>query len=99
ANVKFDKVVVWEGGGDAKNGTAGFLRGLAGALPPMMHMMKDIGGVEMPPYFGKLVDDAGAAPAATPATNGSKVTPSSSVSSGSASTTPASESGTTKLAK
>jgi hypothetical protein len=45
SNVKFDKVVVWDGGGlDGKNGTAGFLRGLAGALPPMMHMMRDIGG-------------------------------------------------------
>ncbi len=59
ANVKFDKVVVWDGGtGDGKNGTAGFLKSLAGALPPMMHMMKDIGGVEMPAYFGKIVEDA-----------------------------------------
>jgi flotillin len=58
ANVKFDKVVVWDGGGaDGKNGTAGFLRGLAGALPPMMHMMRDIGGVQMPEYFGKLVEE------------------------------------------
>jgi flotillin len=65
ANVKFDKVVVWDsGGGDGKNGTAGFLRGLAGALPPMMHMMKDIGGVEMPAYFGKIVEgEAQKAPA------------------------------------
>jgi flotillin len=58
SNVKFDKVVVWDGGGmDGKNGTAGFLRGLAGALPPMMHMMRDIGGVDMPAYFGKLVEE------------------------------------------
>src|SRR6185369_3740419 len=58
SNVKFDKVVVWDGGGgDGKNGTAGFLRGLAGSLPPMMQMMKDIGGVQMPEYFGKLVED------------------------------------------
>ncbi len=58
ANVKFDKVIVWDGGGsDGKNGTAGFLRGLAGALPPMMHMMRDIGGVQMPEYFGKLVEE------------------------------------------
>src|SRR5262249_21964143 len=58
SNVKFDKVVVWDGGGgEGKNGTAGFLRGLAGALPPMMHMMKDIGGVQMPEYFGKLVEE------------------------------------------
>lgn len=58
ANVKFDKVIVWDGGSaDGKNGTAGFLRGLAGALPPMMHMMRDIGGVDMPAYFGKLVEE------------------------------------------
>ena len=58
SNVKFDKVVVWDGGsgGDGKtSGTAGFLRGLASALPPMMQIMKDVGGVEMPEYFGKLV--------------------------------------------
>ena len=58
SNVKFEKVVVWDGGSaDGKNGTAGFLRGLAGALPPMMHMMRDIGGVDMPAYFGKLVEE------------------------------------------
>jgi flotillin len=58
SNVKFDKVVVWDGGGgDGKNGTAGFLRGLAGSLPPMMHMMRDIGGVQMPEYFGRLVEE------------------------------------------
>jgi flotillin len=73
ANVKFEKVVVWDGGGmDGKNGTAGFLRGLAGALPPMMHMMRDIGGVQMPEYFGKLVEEearkqAETAPAVPPA--------------------------------
>jgi len=70
SNVKFDKVVVWDGGGEnGKSGTAGFLRGLAGALPPMMHMMRDIGGVEMPAYFGKLVEQA-SDDAAKPASNG-----------------------------
>jgi flotillin len=58
SNVKFEKIVVWDGGGgDGRNGTAGFLRGLAGALPPMMHMMRDVGGVDMPAYFGKLVEE------------------------------------------
>jgi flotillin len=58
ANVKFDKVVVWDGGAgkDGKGATAGFLHGLAGSLPPMLQMMRDIGGVEMPAYFGKLAD-------------------------------------------
>jgi flotillin len=59
SNVKFDKIVVWDGGnggGDGGgNATANFLRGLGGALPPMMSMMKDVGGVELPEYFGKLV--------------------------------------------
>jgi flotillin len=69
ANVKFDKVVVWDGGPgkDGKSATAGFLQGLAGSLPPMLQMMRDIGGVEMPAYFGKLADAPGAmsAPAET----------------------------------
>ncbi|MBL8749536.1 MAG: flotillin family protein [Planctomycetes bacterium] len=69
ANVKFDKVVVWDGGGqNGKNATAGFLQGLAGSLPPMLQMMKDIGGVEMPPFFGKLTGspDVAAAAGAAP---------------------------------
>ncbi len=58
SNIKFDKVVVWDsgsvdGGGSA---TSNFLSNMAGSLPPMLHMMKDIGGVEMPEFFGKLVD-------------------------------------------
>jgi flotillin len=60
SNVKFDKIVVWDGaggGGGGKNATANFLSGLAGSLPPAMHMMKDIGGIEMPAYFAKLLAD------------------------------------------
>jgi len=56
SNVKFDKVVVWDGGNGNGNAATGFLRGMAGALPPMMQIMKDVGGVEMPEYFGKLTD-------------------------------------------
>ena len=58
ANVKFDKVVVWDGGPGAngKHATANFLQGLAGSLPPLLQMMKDIGGVEMPAFFGKLAE-------------------------------------------
>ena len=59
SNIKFDKIVVWDGGGqDGKSSTANFLSGLSGALPPMLNMMRDIGGVEMPEFFGKLVDEA-----------------------------------------
>ncbi len=76
ANVKFDKVVVWDGGNgkDGKSATAGFLQGLAGSLPPMLQMMRDIGGVEMPQYLGKLT------PAATPATTTAPTTKASDVS-------------------
>lgn len=70
SNIKFDKVVVWDSGkpGDGKDGsaTANFIRGIAGSLPPMMHMMRDIGGVQMPEYFGKLVEDAANASKAPP---------------------------------
>ena len=55
ANVKFDKVVVWDGG-QGKGATANFLQGMAHTLPPMLQMMKDIGGVEMPRFLGSLKD-------------------------------------------
>jgi flotillin len=59
ANIKFDKVVVWDGG----NGTtANFLQSMAGALPPTLQLMKDIGGVDMPEYFGKLHADTRSTP-------------------------------------
>jgi flotillin len=69
SNVKFDKVVVWDGGStkDGTNATGNFLRGMASSLPPVMHLMKDIGGVEMPAYFGKLVMDPASETAAPPA--------------------------------
>ncbi|MEO1698039.1 MAG: SPFH domain-containing protein [Planctomycetota bacterium] len=61
SNIKFDKVVVWDGaggsgdGGPGGSGTSRFLQSLAGSLPPTLQMMKDIGGVEMPEFLGKLV--------------------------------------------
>lgn len=55
SNIKFDKVVVWDGGSGGGGGTAGFLQSLGGAIPPMLQIMRDVGGVEMPEYFGKLV--------------------------------------------
>jgi flotillin len=61
SNIKFDKVVVWDGGngnGTGNSGTAGFLQGLAKSLPPMLNIMRDVGGVQMPEFFGKLVGDA-----------------------------------------
>ena len=60
SNIKFDKITVWEGGGgEGGNGsTAGFLKSLAGAVPPVMHMMRDIGGVQLPESLGRIIDDA-----------------------------------------
>ncbi|MEO0479085.1 MAG: SPFH domain-containing protein [Planctomycetota bacterium] len=55
SNIKFDKVVVWDSGKEG-GGTQGFLKNIAGSLPPMLHMMRDIGGVEMPEFLGKLID-------------------------------------------
>ena len=59
SNVKFDKVVVWDGGqnGEGGNGASNFLRGLGSSLPPMLQIMKDVGGVEMPEYFGRILGD------------------------------------------
>src|SRR5262249_15668393 len=44
SNIKFDKVVVWEGGANGNGGTStsSFLQGMARVLPPMMQVMKDI---------------------------------------------------------
>jgi flotillin len=63
SNIKFDKVVVWENGanGDGRNGTAGFLNGMAKTLPPMLQVMKDIGGVELPESLIKLMEEHPAA--------------------------------------
>jgi len=56
SNIKFDKVIVWDGGNEG-GGAGGFIKNLTSALPPAMQIMKDIGGVEMPEYFGKLIPD------------------------------------------
>jgi flotillin len=66
SNIKFDKIVVWDGangsgggpgGAPGGSGTSRFLQSLAGSLPPTLQMMRDIGGVEMPEFLGKLVPD------------------------------------------
>src|SRR5687768_3350626 len=58
SNIKFDKIVVWEGGGgNGRSSTADFLSGMARSLPPMMQVMRDIGGVELPESLVKLGTD------------------------------------------
>jgi flotillin len=67
SNIKFDKIVVWEGGGngDGKekgtSGTSNFLQSMARTLPPMMQVMKDIGGVELPESLIKMTGEAAVA--------------------------------------
>lgn len=61
SNIKFDKITVWDSGnGEGKGGAAGFLSSLGHAVPPLMNVMKSVGGVEMPEYLGKLAPDADA---------------------------------------
>src|SRR6516162_5869068 len=66
SGIKFDKVVVWEGGGNGngQTSTSHFLQNLARVMPPMMHVMKDIGGVEMPEFLARLTPDGAGKPEA-----------------------------------
>ena len=59
SNIKFDKVVVWENGGKdgSRSNTADFLSGLARTMPPMMQVMKDIGGIELPEALIRFAGD------------------------------------------
>ena len=56
SNIKFDKVVVWDGGANG-GATSGFLQNMANTLPPMMNVLRDIAGVELPGYFGRMTPD------------------------------------------
>jgi flotillin len=73
SNIKFDKVIVWENGGqNGRSNTADFLHKMAGTLPPMLHVMRDIGGVEIPESLAKLVGDDGAKVAGNGSVNGAE---------------------------
>ena len=60
SSIKFDKVIVWENGGNGTGttNTAHFLQSMARVLPPMMQVLKDIGGVEMPDYLARLAPES-----------------------------------------
>ncbi|MSR53070.1 MAG: flotillin family protein [Gemmataceae bacterium] len=61
SNIKFDKIVVWENGGGNANGssnTTNFLQSMARSMPPMLQVMRDIGGVEMPEFIAKMTLDS-----------------------------------------
>ncbi|MFM2196807.1 MAG: hypothetical protein RLZZ505_239 [Verrucomicrobiota bacterium] len=55
ANLKIDKITVWDSGNgaDGKTSTANFLSGMAGAVPPLHEIARNV-GVELPQYLGKL---------------------------------------------
>jgi flotillin len=55
SNIKFDKIVVWENGGhNGTTSTANFLQNMSRTLPPMMQVMKDIAGIELPDSLVKM---------------------------------------------
>ena len=55
SNIKFDKVVVWDGG--TGNGAGGgnavpnFVRGVATSLPPTLDVLKEIAGIDLQAAF------------------------------------------------
>ena len=58
SNIKFDKVIVWENGGqNGQTATGNFLQGLSRTMPPMLQVMKDIGGIEVPDYVARLAPE------------------------------------------
>lgn len=73
SNIKFDKVIVWENGGqNGRSNTADFLHKMAGSLPPMLQVMRDIGGVEIPTSLAKLAGEDGAVSAGNGQANGAE---------------------------
>ena len=76
ANLKIDKITVWDNGNgaDGKSSTASFLSGLAGAVPPLHEIAKNV-GVELPQYLGKLDASTASTPAAKSKSNPSGANP------------------------
>jgi flotillin len=57
-NLKIDKITVWDGAtanDKTSSATAGFLRGMIGALPPIHDLAKQA-GIELPDALGKVED-------------------------------------------
>jgi len=57
SNIKFDKVVVWDGGGENGGATSGFLQNMGRTLPPMMQVLRDVAGVELPDFMGRMAPE------------------------------------------
>ena len=61
SNIKFDKIIVWEGGGaNGTSSTANFLQNMTRVMPPMMQVLKDVAGIELPETLLKVQDRTGA---------------------------------------
>ncbi len=80
-NIKFDKVTVWDSGHESGSGGAsGFINSMGRAVPPLMDVMKNIGGVDMPDYLGKMAsveaepEPADAPDESAPSTDGAPTT-------------------------
>ena len=58
SNSKFDKIIARENGGPHdRTNTPDFISSAAKTLPPMLHVMKDIGGIELPESMIKLAGE------------------------------------------
>ena len=79
-NLQIDKITVWDSGDSNGNGdstTAGFLKGMIGALSPV-HELARQAGIELPDILGKVAnieasEPVPSAPAATTATEGKEI--------------------------
>jgi flotillin len=70
SNIKFDKVVVWDTNGqNGQSATANWLQNMARSLPPMMQVLKDVGGVEFPDTLASFTGN-GHTPTADASGNG-----------------------------
>jgi len=62
SNIKLDKVVIWGGGGNGtggdSTGVSNFVRDLAGTIPPVLQMLRDIGGIRVNDRFVTMEDDS-----------------------------------------
>jgi flotillin len=75
SNIKFDKVVLWNGAGGANGpgGVSSLVEDLVKVLPPLMQVAEEIGGVQLPGIFGKRVQEATAAAAAEAKANAAMI--------------------------
>ncbi len=64
SNIKFDKVVVWENGQqNGQTSVANFLQGVSRTMPPMMQVLRDVAGIELPETLVRMQPDMTSPPA------------------------------------